>query len=667
MRMAAIYARVSSEQQREAHTIASQTAGLIELAKTLDMEVPKAWIFEDDGYSGATLERPGLERVRDLAAEGQIQTVLVYSPDRLSRKYAYQILLIEELARQGVETRFLNAPQSATAEDQLLVQFQGMIAEYERAQILERSRRGKRHRARAGEISVLSGAPYGYRYIRKSDEAPASYTVIETEARVVRDVYEQYTVAGASIGAITRGLNDQGVATRKPGARWERSMIWAMLRNPAYRGTACFGKTRVAPRQRVTRALRLRGGMTTRNSANHERPREEWIEIPVPVLIAEETFARAQELLHENRVRARRRTIEPSVVQGLVSCRKCGYALSRTSTRSSARLIHYYRCIGSDGWRHLGGPVCENRPVRQDLLDQIVWTEVMRLLEDPALIGQELDRRLAVARAADPAKQREQTMQRELVRVGKGIERLLTAYQEELLSLEQLRERMPALRQREQTLRAELHALAEQTRDRAAYLRLAETLSAFLARLRLAADTLDILERQRIVRLVVKEVLVGDDTIVIRHSIPVPSGPLGGSSPPPSGGSADVGADRSYLLRTGRDLSLAEQHSPDTVRSGDATARLPADAVCRRLGGDVQESARSGSGIAMRGEDSRDPRRTAQCAEDAHRACASGIRVSRLHDQARPACAVSAGREDHVEGATRWSLRVSDSEVDRPV
>src|SRR5713226_202948 len=161
MQVAAIYARVSSEQQREAHTIASQTAALIELARTLDVEVPKAWIFEDEGYSGATLERPGLERVRDLAAEGQIQAVLIYSPDRLSRKYAYQILLIEELARHGVETRFLNAPQGATAEDQLLVQFQGMIAEYERAQILERSRRGKRHRARAGEISVLSGASYG--------------------------------------------------------------------------------------------------------------------------------------------------------------------------------------------------------------------------------------------------------------------------------------------------------------------------------------------------------------------------------------------------------------------------------------------------------------------------------------------------------------------------
>src|SRR6266851_9932055 len=207
MKLAVIYARVSSDQQREEHTIASQTAALIEFAKNHELEVPKEWIFEDEGYSGATLERPGLERVRDLAAEGQIQAVLVYAPDRLSRKYAYQILLIEELAREGVETRFLNAPQSATAEDQLLVQFQGMIAEYERAQILERSRRGKRHRARAGEISVLSGAPYGYRYIRKSEEAPASYAVIEPEARVVRHVYERYTVTSWSIGAITRWLN----------------------------------------------------------------------------------------------------------------------------------------------------------------------------------------------------------------------------------------------------------------------------------------------------------------------------------------------------------------------------------------------------------------------------------------------------------------------------
>ena len=537
-------------------------------ARTHDLQVPKQWIFEDEGFSGATLERPGLDRVRDLAAEGQIQVVLAYAPDRLSRKYAYQVLLIEELARHGVETLFVKAPQSATAEDQLLVQFQGMIAEYERAQILERSRRGKRHRARAGELSVMSGAPYGYRYVRKSEDAPASYAVIDAEARVVQRIYQMYTVEGLSIGAIARRLNEEGIPTRKKSARWERSVVWAVLRNSAYRGVAYFGKTRIAPRSRVTRPLRMRGGISQRNSAGHERPREEWIEIPVPALVSEESFARAEELLQQNKLRARRRTITPSVVQGLVSCQKCGYAFSRTSTRTSARKLHYYKCIGSESWRKLGGPVCDNsRMVRQDLLDQIVWAEVIRLLEDPTLIQQELDRRLAAARASDPTKQREQSLQRELTRVGKSIERLLNAYQEELVSLEQLRERMPALRQREQGLRAELQAIADQAHDRAAFLRLAETLTAFLARLRGAADTLDVIERQRIVRLVVKEVLIGDDTIVIRHSIPVASTPSPGGGPPAPSRPESAPSGQSYLLRSGRKLTLVGEsvHAPVCV------------------------------------------------------------------------------------------------------
>jgi site-specific DNA recombinase len=547
--MAAIYARVSSEQQREENTIASQTASLIEFAKSHDLEVPGEWVFEDEGYSGATLERPGLERVRDLAAEGQIQVMLAYSPDRLSRKYAYQILLIEEFARHGVETIFVKSPQGDSAEDQLLVQFQGMIAEYERAQILERSRRGKRHRAQSGEVSVMSNAPYGYRYIRKTDEAPAAYMVDEAEASIVRRVYEMYTVEGLSIGEITRQLNTAGVPTRKISARWERSVVWGVLRNPAYRGIACFGKTRISARMRVMRPQRRRGVTTPGTTAGHERSREEWIEIPVPALVTEDSFARAQELLHQNKIRSRRRTIAPSVVQGLVSCAKCGYAFSRTSTQTSARKIHYYKCIGSDGWRKLGGPVCDNgRFVRQELLDQIVWAEVIRLLEEPALIQQELDRRLVAARASDPTRKREQSLQRELTHVGKSIERLLNAYQEGLLSIEQLRERMSVLRQRQQTLRAELQAIADQTNDRATFMRLAETLTAFLARLRSAAETLSVIERQRIVRLLVKDVLVGEDTITIRHSIPIPS------RPPQHGGSESADG-QNYLLCKGRERS----------------------------------------------------------------------------------------------------------------
>jgi site-specific DNA recombinase len=553
MKPAAIYARVSTDRQKEEHTIASQTEALRAFASQRGFSVPDEWVFEDEGYMGATLLRPGLEKVRDLAAEGQIDAVLVHSPDRLSRKYAYQVLLMEEFARNNVETLFIKAPQTATPEDQLLLQLQGMIAEYERAQILERSRRGKRHRALQGVINVLSGAPYGYRYIRKSEHASASYAIIDAEAAVVRAVYEHYTVGGLSIGAITRLLNEQGVPTRKGISRWERSTVWAMLRNPAYKGTACFNKTKSSKRQRITRPIRLREGIASRDSASHERPRAEWIEIPVPPIITEEIFALAEERLQGNKDHAPRRTITPSVVQGLVSCRKCGYGFYRTSTRTSARMIYYYRCLGSDSWRYPGGAVCDGKPVRQDLLDELVWREVVKLLESPQLIQDELERRLTAARNASPANRQQDTLQRELARVQKSAERLMTAYQEDLLSLDDLRRRMPELRKREQAIGVELSAIQSQLADRAEYLRLAETITSFLARLRATAKTLDVSERQRIVRLLVKEILVSNDAIVIRHSIPAATGSpaAGGPISSPGRGRSSIG-DPSYLLRKGR-------------------------------------------------------------------------------------------------------------------
>ena len=573
MKAAAIYARVSSEQQKEENTIASQTAALIDFAREQGYSVPDEWVIEDEGFSGASLLRPGLERLRDLAAEGHIQTVLIHSPDRLSRKYAYQVLLTEEFARHGVETIFLKAPHSDTPEDQLMLQFQGMIAEYERAQILERSRRGKRHRAKAGQVSVLCAAPYGYRYIRKTSEAPARYEIDAAEAEVVRLVYDKYTVGGLSIGAIARLLHGMGVPTRRR-VRWERSVVWAILRNPAYKGTACFNKTQVGPRQKATKPFRLSGrAVHGDKSSSHERPRDEWIEIPVPAIVSAETFALAAERLADNKRFAPRRTIEPSIVQGLVSCRKCGYALSRTSARTSARKIHYYRCLGSDAWRHLGGAVCDSRPIRQDLLDQIVWQEVIHLIEDPTLIRAELDRRLDAARAAEPTKRRQEALERELTRIRKSMERLLTAYQEDLLSLDELRRRMPELRAREQSMQAERQAILDQAADQISFLRLAETLTAFLQRLRQSAETLEIAERQKVVRLLVKEVLVDNDTITIRHSMPAQPTPPAGNAPPSTGKLRVHG--ESYLLRSGSALAAAGQSAAGRSGQGARTPRPP--------------------------------------------------------------------------------------------
>lgn len=213
MTTAAIYARVSSARQKEEDTIASQTAGIREAAERWGLDVPTEWVFEDEGYSGATLARPALERLRDLAAQVPVDVVICHSPDRLARRYAYQALLIEEFARVGTEVRFLNSPRAETPEDQLLVQFQGMIAEYERCQIAERTRRGKVHRARAGTVNVLAGAPFGYRYVRRTDQAEARYEVIDQDARVVAEMFRLYTEDQVSIADLARWLGAEGVPT----------------------------------------------------------------------------------------------------------------------------------------------------------------------------------------------------------------------------------------------------------------------------------------------------------------------------------------------------------------------------------------------------------------------------------------------------------------------
>ena len=341
-----------------------------------------------------------------------------------------------------------------------------------------------------------------------------------------------------------------------------------MLRNPAYKGRACFGKTRIAPRQRVTRPLRQRDGFASRNSAHHERPREDWVEIPVPAIVSEDTFALAEERLEKNKVFSKRRTRTPSVLQGLVACGKCGYALSRTSAQTTARKISYYRCLGSDSWRHLNGALCDSRPVRQDLLDDIVWSEVVRLLEDPALVSAEIERRLEAARASDPNQQRETDLRHRLIRVRKSINRLVNAYQEELLTIDELRDRTPELRRQEQALHRELQSSVDRAKDRETYLRLAETLTGFLARLRSSAETLDIEERQRIVRLLVKEVLVSEDNITIRHSIPISGSSGGGPDPSKSGNDSADGED--YLLRSGRHMATPRIDPRDSRFHGAA-------------------------------------------------------------------------------------------------
>jgi site-specific DNA recombinase len=332
-----------------------------------------------------------------------------------------------------------------------------------------------------------------------------------------------------------------------------------MLRNPAYAGTAVFGKTMATSgTPGLNRVARLQGRATPRAARTVDRPREEWLEIPVPAIVDQDTFARVRQRLEDNKRFAARNTKVPSLLQGLAACSACGYGYYRTSARTTSRKIYYYRCLGSDDYRYEGGRVCGNKPVRADYLDTVVWDHITALLADPALIRAEISKRLDTARTSDPVTRQRQRLEIELARATASITAMIEAFSEQLLTIDELRDRMPHLRAREASLRGQIDALDAQAADRDAYLKLADDLEGFLTQLNGTAATAAVEERQRVLRLLVKDVLIGPEKITIRHRIPVRGSSPGGRQHEPD---ADTEGDHrpGYLLRWGRDIALAAE------------------------------------------------------------------------------------------------------------
>jgi site-specific DNA recombinase len=408
---------------------------------------------------------------------------------------------------------------------------------------------------------VLSGAPFGYRYVRKSDLAGAAYQIAEDEAALVAELFRRYADGGASIADLARWLTGQGVPTRTGKHRWDRSVIWAMLRNPAYAGTAVFGKTMAVHEPAgLNRVARLQGRSVPRAVKTVDRPREEWTQIPVPAIVSTDTFERVQQRLADNKRFAARNTKVPSLLQGVAACSACGYAYYRGHTTTTAgNKIYYYRCLGSDDYRYENGRVCGNKPVRADYLDTVVWDHITLLLADPALIRAEITKRLEAARTSGPVTSQRNRLEAALAKATASITAMIEALAEQLITIDELRARMPHLRARQANLRGQLDALDAQAADRDAYLKLADDLEGFLARLRTSAATATVQERQRVLRLLIKDVLIGPQKITIRHRIPVrPDRPAAREhqAPPDTEGDHRPG----YPLRWGRDFTvLAER------------------------------------------------------------------------------------------------------------
>ena len=536
---AALYARVSSDQQAEAGTIASQVAALEDRIRQDGFLLEPDLRFLDEGYSGSTLVRPALERLRDLAAGGALDRLYVHSPDRLARKYAYQVLLVDELHRAGVELIFLNRALGRTPEDDLLLQVQGMVAEYERAKILERSRRGKLHAARRGNVNVLSGAPYGYRYIGKQEGAgQARYEIRLEEARVVRQIFAWVGQERCSLGEVCRRLQKQGTPSPKGKSYWDRTTVWGILRNPAYRGTAGFGKTQIGELRKRLRAQRGRAEQPRRAYSVYDTP-ERSVPIRVPALVSEELFAAVAEQLAENRQRQRQRARGARyLLQGLLVCARCGYAyygkpVSRSAARGKKRRYAYYRCVGTDAYRFGGKRLCQNKQVRTDLLEEAVWADVCALLNDPGRLEVEYQRRLN-NKNSEKGDEDGQQLEGLIQKVQRGIARLIDAYSEGLMEKREFEPRVRDFRERLRRLEAEAKEQADLAAQERELRLVIGRVQEFAARVLAGLAEADWSTRREIIRTLVKRVEVeeGEVRVVYRVNIsPFAESPQGGSLP----------------------------------------------------------------------------------------------------------------------------------------
>lgn len=526
---AAIYARVSSERQARQETIASQLSELRSRVAQDRLREP-AEEFVDDGVTGTTLARPALDRLRDVIADGQVDRVYVHAPDRLARKYAYQVLLVEEFERHGVEVQFIHGSIGDSPEAALLQGVQGVIAEYERARLLERTRRGRLFRARAGQVSTLSQAPYGYLYERVGGRA--AYVPLEPEAGVVRKIFRLIGEEQRTLRSVAAQMAAEGHATRR-GGRWTAATILGIVRNTAYKGEAHFGKTQNAPGGSRLRPL-LGKPAKVPVPPRQARPESEHIVIPVPALVSAAAFEAASDQLVRARTLSRRNAAPRRyLLQGLVRCGQCSHAYCGCISRAGkGRKTAHYRC----SLRTRGpGASCASPGVRAEVLDAFVWEAVAALLADPSRLMQEWSTRTEADGVRVDLKARHDAAARALHDAERVVQRLVDAYEAGVLDLDGLRDRTERARKRIKAAKIALDDAATTLRDNVEFTSLVTSVQRFGERVRDGLEAADFDVRQPIIRAVVREIVVDAETVRIVYQVPRPASAPPGDPGTPGG------------------------------------------------------------------------------------------------------------------------------------
>ena len=522
------YARVSSGRQENEETIQSQVAEL--RARMMEDGVAEPEGFTDEGYSRDNLVRPGLDHIRDLATQGPLKHLYIHCPDRLASG-AKLMFLVEDIQKAGVEVIFLKGAVEDTPEGKLMLHMQGAIAEYERTKIVERTRRGKMYWARQGAL-IGGYFPYGYRYIARDRERNlrATLEVDELQAPVVRDIFRLLVEERLSCRAIAKRLTEEGVLTQTGKNRWTPGSINRMLRQSAYKGTSYYHRTEaVEPRNRSTQRPYAKTKLTSKKL----RPKEEWIAIPVPAIVDEQTWETAQEQLRQNFIHSPRNNKRRQyLLSGLIRCTKCG----ATYVGGSSHDRQYYHCNQLDPLVSKTGERCRSPWLRADKVEEPVWQAVADALRQPETLVEEYEKRVEQSQRPNGEDVDRKQLEVALRRLKSQENRVTDAYINEAMELPDYKQRMDQIREDRRRLEGQMASLEKRRNLQDSHQEALARLENFCENISIGLEHLAFEEKQALLRLLVERITVEGGRIRIEAAIPLGQRPTESSRlRPPSG------------------------------------------------------------------------------------------------------------------------------------
>lgn len=513
MKIAAYYARVSTNRQEKEETIDSQIAEVEDRIKLDGNVVGQSLKFKDDGWSGDLLARPGLDAMRDAADRKEFEVIYIWSRDRIARKYSYQELILDQLSELGIEVIDLHGTKAETPEDKILLGFKGLFAEYEKAMIADRMRRGKFHKARA-KIYVNLQPPYGYDYIPKTKDAEPYLVINDEEAENIRKIFRWITNEGLTIRAVIKRLSELKIYPKK-----RRRLIWGsgpigrLIRNESYIGKSYFNKNYAVVPEHPKNNEHYK---KVKKSSRRLRPREEWIEIPVPRILEDDLFYKVQAKLRLNKKYNKRNRKTKCLLPQKVFC-VCGHPRNIEGVREH----RYYRCTDRI-YRYPLPRQCNASGVNAFNLDDFTWEAILKLFTNADLIKKQVKRWTdSKVKEVEYSEDDIVSNAKLLKKLGEEEARYIKAYGQGALTLGQFQEQIKEVKERKEVLQSEIGKISEQKAKPVFDLSLIDNLPKKFSGM---LQSLEFEEKQLFLRDVLSQVIVGDGRKVsVKGAIPLES------------------------------------------------------------------------------------------------------------------------------------------------